>query len=530
MALALLDPRDVVAALAAGEQLAQPAIGGAVARIDENVRRAVDEDEARADQKFWLMLDLGIVELLPGAHHAGQRVVVGNPDHGNFELARLMHIGARIRAAAQEGKIGGDADLGISGNVAGVHANSPCTNQLAGTGSPSASASLAAIKPVAKDPEAAALLVLDAEIIPRQRFAVLLPPFHGDAFGTFDARHHMGDAAPGELMRRAVRHGGERHLDGLGLFEQPQRTQRRLALDPLRPGRLRGGRQMMLRRHGERRALGDVGVLRQMHDHAVAADARGDAVDQGGEFVIVVHVGIEIALLLHHDFGAAGGQADEIEAETGIERIVQRVEPFAEQAVDHLGLRHRPPGIDGNRAHRAVGAEETGFQPPRALALFVHRRDQHCGERGQRDRDHGFGRDRFGKAFFDDVIRQRLSRADRRVALAQRLLEQRGETGAEPRRDFVARARGDIADGLQPGAAQAAGDGVISAERGYRQRATASASSPSATIVPDVWRVSVRAQIEVPAIAALTTKPCRLSAPHTICSSAPRRRTDGRSR
>ena len=59
-----------------------------------------------------------------------------------------------------------------------------------------------------------------------------------------------------------------------------------------------------------------------MHDHAPAADTRGDAVDQGGEFVIVVHIGVEIALLLHHDFGAAGGQPDEIEAEAGIERIV----------------------------------------------------------------------------------------------------------------------------------------------------------------------------------------------------------------
>ena len=57
---------------------------------------------------------------------------------------------------------------------------------------------LAAIEPVAKDPEAAALLVLDAEIIPRQRVAVLLPPFHGDAFGAFHAHHRMGDAAPGE--------------------------------------------------------------------------------------------------------------------------------------------------------------------------------------------------------------------------------------------------------------------------------------------------------------------------------------------
>ena len=142
MAFALFDPLDVVAALAAGEQLAQPAIGGAVARIDQNIRRAVDEDEARADQKLWLVHDLGIVELLPGAHHAGQRVVIGDADHGNTELARLMHIGARIGAAAQEREIRGDADLGISQACSrAVHANSPCTNHLGGTGSPSSSAS-----------------------------------------------------------------------------------------------------------------------------------------------------------------------------------------------------------------------------------------------------------------------------------------------------------------------------------------------------------------------------------------------------
>ena len=34
MALAFLDPLDAAAALAAGEQLAEPAVSGAVARID----------------------------------------------------------------------------------------------------------------------------------------------------------------------------------------------------------------------------------------------------------------------------------------------------------------------------------------------------------------------------------------------------------------------------------------------------------------------------------------------------------------
>ena len=95
---------------------------------------------------------------------------------------------------------------------------------------------------------------------------------------------------------------------------------------------------MMLRRRRQHRALRNMGVLRQMHDHAPAADARGDAVDQSGQFVIVMHIGIEIALLLHDDFGAAGGQPNEIEAEAGIERIVQGIEPLAKQPVDHLAL------------------------------------------------------------------------------------------------------------------------------------------------------------------------------------------------
>ena len=93
MAFAFFGLVGIVAALAAGQQLAEPAIGRAVARIDQDVRRAVDEDEARTDQKFWLAGDLGIVELLVGPHHAGQRVVIGDADDGKTQFARLMHIG-----------------------------------------------------------------------------------------------------------------------------------------------------------------------------------------------------------------------------------------------------------------------------------------------------------------------------------------------------------------------------------------------------------------------------------------------------
>ena len=159
MAFALFDPRDVVAALAAGEQLAEPAIGGAVARIDQDVGRAVDEDDPRADQKLWLVRDLGIIEFLLGAHHAGQRVVVGNPDGGNAEFACLMHIGARIRAAAQEREIGGDADFGITGNVRqGFSCEQPVHEPSDRRGLAFRIGQFAFIEPVAKDPEAQAPL------------------------------------------------------------------------------------------------------------------------------------------------------------------------------------------------------------------------------------------------------------------------------------------------------------------------------------------------------------------------------------
>ena len=95
---------------------------------------------------------------------------------------------------------------------------------------------------------------------------------------------------------------------------------------------------MILRRHSQHGALGNMSVLRQMHEHAFSPDTRGDAIDQCGELVIIVDIGIEIALLLHDDLGTAGAQADEIETEARIERIVKRIEPFAKQPIDHFGF------------------------------------------------------------------------------------------------------------------------------------------------------------------------------------------------
>src|SRR3954452_17587527 len=228
--------------------------------------------------------------------------------------------------------------------------------------------------------------------------------------------------------------------------------------------------KMILRRHSQYGALGNMSVLRQMHEHASSPQTRGDAIDQCCELVIIVHVGIEVALLLNDDLSTAGAQADEIESEPRIERIAQGAEPLAKQTIDHFGFGDGLSGIDRDRADRAVGAKETGFHPPRAFALLRHRRYQHAGKPGQCPGYHSFGHHRFGETLLHDIIRQRLARADRRIALPQRLLEQCCETSAESCGDFMPRTVSYIADRFQPGAAQARDNSSIGAKRRYRQR------------------------------------------------------------
>ena len=70
-----------------------------------------------------------------------------------------------------------------------AHANRPCRNQRGGV-------SRSPIEAFAVEPDAHALAALDAEIIARERAALLVaPPFHGDALGPFGMRHDMQHVA-----------------------------------------------------------------------------------------------------------------------------------------------------------------------------------------------------------------------------------------------------------------------------------------------------------------------------------------------
>ena len=115
-ALALLS-----AALAEGQETAEPAIGRAGRRVSEQLR-GVLQVEPRADEKFDAHLFGGDM----GAHHTGKRVRVGDGNGLMAERLRRCHQLFGVGAAAQESEVRGDIELGITG---WDHPNTPCRNQ-----------------------------------------------------------------------------------------------------------------------------------------------------------------------------------------------------------------------------------------------------------------------------------------------------------------------------------------------------------------------------------------------------------------
>src|SRR5581483_10030359 len=136
------------------------------------------------------------------------------------------------------------------------------------------------VEPVAIDPEARAVAVLDPVIVAGR--AVAPPPFGGDALGPLGAAHLVRAAAPAELARRIVGHQRDR-LDRLGPRQQARRPRRR-GLERL-GRRGRGFRGWLLRRRVEKRQQ-DPGALRQRAGarrrpgHAGAAEPVGQPVEQ----------------------------------------------------------------------------------------------------------------------------------------------------------------------------------------------------------------------------------------------------------
>ena len=112
------------AALTKREQPAEPAVSGAVRWVGEQARRIVKIESAAHDEFDAAHFACGKVR----AHHAGERVAVGDGDGRESERLCRRHQLLGVRAAAQKGEIGGDVELGVARGE-GHHPNTPCRYQ-----------------------------------------------------------------------------------------------------------------------------------------------------------------------------------------------------------------------------------------------------------------------------------------------------------------------------------------------------------------------------------------------------------------
>ena len=102
------------APLPEGQQAAEAAVGGAVARIAEE-REPAGEVEPRAGQEPQTRcLGRDSLRCDVGAHRAGQRVAVGDADGGEPEFRRPLHQLVGVRGAAQEAVVAHRLQLGVS--------------------------------------------------------------------------------------------------------------------------------------------------------------------------------------------------------------------------------------------------------------------------------------------------------------------------------------------------------------------------------------------------------------------------------
>src|SRR6185437_13698534 len=124
----------------------------------------------------------------------------------------------------------------------------------------------------------------------------------------------------------------------------------------------------------------------------------------------------------------------------------------AKQPGDRFGLAQRSRGLEGDMADDAVGAEERGFEKPRALAALFQNTAQRTAERQERSGDEILGHHRIGETMLHQQVGQDTSRADRLLAEAQRAVELENEGLAEAGIEFAAAASRHLRDSLEAGA------------------------------------------------------------------------------
>ena len=101
----------------------------------------------------------------------------------------------------------------------------------------------------------------------------------------------------------------------------------------------------------------------------VFAETGREAIRQIGDLPTGIFIGVETGFGGMGFFGDAGFQPDQVEAETRVQGIGQRIQPLLQKPQHHIRITQWCASADRDALHLAVGTEEYRFQKTQALAL-----------------------------------------------------------------------------------------------------------------------------------------------------------------
>ncbi len=197
--------------------------------------------------------------------------------------------------------------------------------------------------------------------------------------------------------------------------------------------------------------LGNVGVARAGPQHAPDAEARGQPVGKPGDGLLRVIKGSIGEGRLGRIEALAGRhrKTDNVEAAAGIEIVMQRRQPFVEQAGDRVRVAQGPRRADAGAGDRAIDAKQRQVDDARALAALLHRLAQIDGEAAQQGFDILDADDGRRQAALGHAHRRGQARGNGLLHRAQRLVEPQQQGLAEAARQRCARALHHLADAAQ---------------------------------------------------------------------------------
>src|SRR5918993_67348 len=218
-----------------------------------------------------------------------------------------------------------------------------------------------AIEALAEEPEAPPRLVLDHVVVACRLRFLFAPPFGADALRSLCMEHPVHGPTPAEEARRSLRHDRQ-HLSHLGSRQEQGGAGRRLRINE----------PVGLALHVAARcsgAFGNVAFDPPKATQVLLLEALRERVDEGDRPLIPVRgPALRGEALLARLQGRGGGdlEPDRLEAEAGIDRAGEPVEPEAEQALDIGRVAGRGGKAEIDREGLAVDAVQGEPQAARA--------------------------------------------------------------------------------------------------------------------------------------------------------------------